>query len=224
MKKITLFCLLYATTFLSQNATKKEAYIWLDSIIGQQNLPINNGVIYIEQYRTLKGNHHFLVDNNFHKGDVLYDGQTYYNIPIKYDVFEDNIIVKIPSINENYPLVLEKEKVSNFYLNRSLFINLNEYGFSRQLSIAQDFILYKKYYKKRISKTAAKFSYHKFKPDNTYFMHHKGAYTSIKKKKDWLRLFPDKKNIIRNYYKVNSEKNKNTPDAFMMELLKKCTN
>ena len=224
MKKITLFFLLHATTFLSQNATKKEASIWLDSIVGQHNLPINNGVIYIEQYRTLKGNHHFLIDNNFHNGDIVYDEQTYYNVPIKYDVFEDNIIVKISSVNENFPLLLEKEKISQFFLNGNHFMKLKDFGFSRKLLQKEDFILYKKYYKERISKTSTKFSYNKFKPDNKYFIYHNGSYTIIKNKKYWMQLFPNKKDIIRSYYKVNAKKLKNTPDAFMIELLKKCIN
>ncbi|MGJ8742973.1 hypothetical protein [Polaribacter sp.] len=204
--------------------TNKEAFIWLDSMIGKHNLPINNGVIYIEQYRTLKDNHHFLIDHNFHNGDVEYDGQTYYNIPIKYDVFEDNLIVKIPSVNENYPLVLAKEKISAFYLNSNSFINTKENGFMSQLSKYKDFILYKKYFKKRLSKTSTRFSYHKFIPENTYFIGKNDVYTNINKKKYWLQLFPNKKNIIRGYFKENAQKLEHKPDAFMIELLKKCMN
>jgi hypothetical protein len=73
MKKSFLLLLYVFVSLTSFSQDNKDALIWFDNVIGQKNIAINSGVKYTKKHVTLKGNHNFLFQNKFYKGNVNYD-------------------------------------------------------------------------------------------------------------------------------------------------------
>ena len=73
---------------------EKESYLWFDEVLGPENVNLYNGLNYIEKYKTKNGNHKFFnSENTLPNSLIIYEGQPYYNVKIKYDSFEDQVLV-----------------------------------------------------------------------------------------------------------------------------------
>lgn len=224
MKKIILLLFLHTISSFSQTS-EKDALIWFDNIIEQKNLDVNVGIRYIEEYKTLNDNNHFLIDDKFYASTIHYQGQTYHNIPLKYDVYSDQVIFKISSNYDNYSMILDKDKISSFITQNKLFIKIKEkdYGFNEKLFSKNEITLYKKHYK-RLTKTINRNIYFdKFIIDNSYLLFLDNKYFPVNNKKEWKRIFPLKKSEINKFFSKNRKKIKISPDIFMEELLIKIT-
>lgn len=78
-----------------------------------------NGRIWIDNYSKVEGDQFFLT-NEFVKGSVTYDGKRFDNLDLKYDLINDELILRY----EPYPIIImNKEMVDSF----RLFYNGNEY-------------------------------------------------------------------------------------------------
>lgn len=107
MKKVTFFNIILflvlqlkvTLAFCQYDTNKKDHYIWFDNIIGYENSGIYNGTLFLEKYKTESNNHHFFLDNKYKLGNLIYDNQPYYNVYLKYDIYEDELIAKLPSFN-----------------------------------------------------------------------------------------------------------------------------
>jgi len=91
---------------------------------GQQEDPsgrklLLNGRIWIDNYSKVEGDQFFLT-NEFIKGSVTYDGRTFDSLDLKYDLRNDELILRL----EPYPIIImNKEMVDSF----RLFYNGSEY-------------------------------------------------------------------------------------------------
>jgi hypothetical protein len=219
MKKIILLLLLYTINSFSQTS-EKDALIWFDSIIGKKNLDINVGIRYIEKFRTLKENSQFLIDDKFYASSINYDGQTYTNVPLKYDIYKDEVIFKIESYHENYSTILDKTKIESFITDEKLFINIDaEHGFNEKLFSESNYVIYKKNSKRVIKSIKRDFYYDDFILDNSYSILVDTKIMPANDKSDWKKVFPSKKSEINKFFKKNRKKSKTYPDIFMKELL-----
>lgn len=220
MKKTTLLLLFfYSINFFSQTH-EKEALVWFDNIIEQKNLDINIGKRYIEKYRSLEGNYHFLFNNLFNKSTIEYDNQTYYNIPVKYDILDQNVIVNIPSELENYSLILNNSKIKSFVLQNKLFVNLKDHGFNEKLYANNKAILFKKYSSYASTFIHKNDYFNKFNLNTKYLISLEGKFYSANSKKELKKIFLSKKGIINSYFSKNKKKYRDSKDDFLIELLK----
>ena len=71
------------------------------------------------------GNHKFYKIFEFVIGDIIYDGQPYYNIKMKYDLLEDQIIVNLFTNTGDNIFKLLSSKLNSFTINNSEFIKLS---------------------------------------------------------------------------------------------------
>ncbi|SDS16565.1 hypothetical protein SAMN05216503_2189 [Polaribacter sp. KT25b] len=218
MKKVILLLLLYPINSFCQTS-EKDALVWFDSIIGKKNLDINIGIRYIEKFRTLKDNSQFLIDDKFYASTINYNGQTYYNIPLKYDIYKDDLIFKIKSYHENYSTILDKTKIKSFITDGKLFINIADNGFNEKLFSENNFVIYKKNSKRVIKSIKSDFYYDEFILNNSYSLLVDDKFVPANEKSDWKKVFPSKKSEINKFFKKNRKKLKTSPDIFMKELL-----
>ena len=221
MKKTKfLLFFIYTINFFSQS-NEKEALVWFDNIVGKKNLDINIGVRYVEKYRSLEGNYHFLFNNQFNKSTIKYDNQTYYEVPIKYDILDDDIIVNIPSERENYSLILNKSKIESFILFNKLFVNLKEYGINEKLYSNNKVTLFKKYSGHASTFIHKNNYFNKFSLNLKHLIFIKGKFYSANSKKELKKIFLNKKDLINTYFSNNKKKFRDSKDDFLIELLKK---
>lgn len=220
-RKILFVLLFHSITLLSQETNDKESFVWFDNLINIDNLDINSGIKYVKKFKTINGNHQFFIEK-YYSGTIKYKNQVYYNIPLKYDVFEDELIIK--NSNKNQSIILFKKFVEYFMINNKTFINLGKRGFNQKLFSKKKYILLKKNTKKSLKKIDKDFSYTKFYSNDSFFILKNKKYISINSKREWIKIFPKKKSTIKKHYKQYSKKLKNSPNLFMIELFKKVIN
>lgn len=221
MKKllILLFICCYSAIF-SQGNDNKKAYVLFDALIDQKNLEINTGVKYIEIHRTQRNEHQFFKEKKPKEGAISYNNQLYYNVPLMYDTYNNDLIVYVNSIYNRYLLILDKEKVSYFTIDNIRFEKTKEFGYTQILQSKGNNKLYKlnrRILKKRYT---LKNSFSKFLKDNSYkLLASKITYNPLKRN-EWIKAFPSSKSTIQFFFKSNKGLLKSNPERFMINLFK----
>jgi hypothetical protein len=122
---ITLFgLLLNIFSIHAQTAKEIEIYNWFDQTAGKENLDINNGMLYTNPYRTIDNNNLYYLDDKFEKGNLTYNGQIYYDVSLKYDVYRDFLILNQHGASDLLGISLNNELVNSFTILNSNFIRI----------------------------------------------------------------------------------------------------
>ena len=140
------------------------------------------------------------------------------NVQIKYNVLDDELIALIPTAIDKYPIILSKDKVAYFYIDKRLFVNLKNNGYAMVLSQDKWGTLYKKYTKRKLKEMTSNSLSYRFQEKSSYLLFHNGIYNFISSKRDWIDHFPEKKSQIRSYYSSNRKLQKSALDTFMINL------
>ncbi|MEN8126017.1 MAG: hypothetical protein ABFR32_12920 [Bacteroidota bacterium] len=234
--KKTIFYLLFLlpifTSFSQKKSTQKEYYKWFDDQVGIENTGLFNGFRYSEKYRTIDGNHKFFISSEFNKGTIKYDGQIYFDIEMKYDIYEDQVIVKLSTKAGESILQLIDEKIENFNFYNVQFERVsdknssisNMTGFFETLYQSQNFTSLKKY--KKIIKKYIKsdFVYYTFKNEIDYYIYNNNEFYLVDSKKDLIKIFPDYKKEIKDHYKKNNHMISSNYDEFIIQLSEQISN
>ncbi|WBX72818.1 hypothetical protein PG913_07845 [Tenacibaculum pacificus] len=218
MKYKLLHLIFIPYLIFSQELPEKEHYTYFDEIINLQNTDLSNGVFHKEKYRTINGNHHYYKVNKFFLGKVHYNNDVFSNTLIKYDLNNDNIIIKIS--NSSYLIfILKKSLVKKFTIDNDIFINIADYGYSQILIDKKPIKLYKKNLINSYEKLNKKFSYTKFVNKSKYFINYNSEYFYVLKKKNLIKKIPQQKKIISEFYLLNKKLAKNNSDLFFTKLI-----
>lgn len=196
---------------------------WFDTTVGIQNTPIFEGIGYVEQFKSINEKHKFYISPDFVKGSIAYDGQEYYHLSLKYDLFVDEVIVNLKDGFEAVALQPEKNKISDFTIHGNNFENIGPpknsdpqiSGFFEILFSSPSLSLLKKHRKKRFKKIG-KLVYYEFRDDNFNVLRHKNGYHIVDSNKDFRKLFPAFRKEIKKYKIKKSNK-----DEDMKALLKR---
>jgi len=236
-KKITInfffaiFFIINTVSIHSQtNSSSRDYYNWFDNIIGYENTGIYNGILYTEKFRTLNNNNHkFYLTSQFTSGNIIYNGQPYYNIEMKYDIYEDLLIVKLPNHSEYFIIQLINDKIDEFSINNKNFLKIsgkyeesfNEaiFGFYEISYQSKHLNLLKKHKKSRKDRIVGNFVYSQFKDEREYIIIYNDRYYKINSKKYFIKLFPELKKNIDNFYSANKQLLKLDQDTFMIQLI-----
>ena len=233
--KILIASLIMLCAFnISIYSQEKEYYVWFDSLIGPQNTGLFNGSRYVEQFRAKKGSHKYFIGPHFQKANISYFNQPYYDIDLKYDVFENQLITNVNMVSGSSIIKLIPDEVQAFSFGSIEFIRLKDsdiYKSSESISgfyeiMMKDgpLILYKKHRKTRQDFLDQKIVYSQFKSKNEYYVFFDNIYYQINRKSDWTRLFPGSKNQVNDYYVKNKHLLKTDYDAFILQLARKIAN
>ena len=210
---IVLFFLFSIPFYGQENEKTKLIYKAFDQIVGLKNTDLGYGKIYVEKFRVLEGFDQYFFQNDFIKGDVTYQNQTFYDALLKYDLDEDELIVNIPSTFESKTILLEKAQVKRFTIHQKNFINTEE-GFLEIIHSSDSFSFFKKNTKEKKKKLDKSFLYYKFIEKDFYLLKKENSFYEIKNKKDIYKLFPGNKKEIISFYKTNKGLQKSNLDRF----------
>lgn len=204
-----LFFLLFVGTCCKICAQQKVIYSWFDKEVGVENTGLFNGIEFIDPFNILDQKHRFFETDEYTKGTLNYDGQNYYDIDLKYDVYEDQLVAKLTTKNgEINQILLLNAKINSFKLGNISFEKLSGREASNNLS--QDFHqllvenehfrLFKRNHKKLKKFITNNSVYYKFievKPE--YFIISNDKLFNISKKRDLISLYPQLKRKISKY-------------------------
>lgn len=223
MRFLLLLITLFSVPIFAQDKSQ-NLYKAFDKIVGLKNTDLSYGKLYFEKYRTLDGNHQYFKKNEFIAGEVKYQNQQFYDILLKYDLAEDELIVYIPSDFESRSIVLEKANLEYFIIDNITFINSKEEGLLEVLFSSKKLNLFKKNIKTKKKKLNESYVYYKFIGKNYYLIQKNDNYYPIKNKKDFYKIFPTQKKMINSFYKSNKAIQKNNLDEFYLLLATKLSN
>jgi len=216
----------------SQTSNDVAIYNWFDKTIGKENLDIINGIPHTNPYRTTGDSHLYYIDQ-YELGTLNYEGQLYYNVKLKYDIYRDILVLNPFGESESVGINVITTKVSSFSIKDKNFVNIDKKdpavpeftaGYYEENKISPDFIFYIKHHKNQIKSINEGVLLYTFKENMSYFLDIKGKIYSIKSKNDIIKLFPDQKKQINGFYLMNRELRKSDENQFMRNLMKYISN
>lgn len=190
-------------TFCQQTNKDDSKYEWFDSLIGETNSGLFEGQVYYDVYNVRENRHQFLNTSQFQKGSATYIGQGYFNLDLRYDVFNDNVIVRNKEIYWTPPMIFDSDLLLKFSIERNEFVNLRtsisdgETGFFEIILRLNSSRLLKKHKKKLFVKTEDEILYHEFKDDFKYYLQQGSTYFKLRSSKDLNAIFPEHKKAIK---------------------------
>lgn len=232
LKQNFTFLILLFISFLSLGMQGQSlqapgvAYSWFDEQIGLENTDLLKGIEYIEQENTINDKHKFFVSPYFQSGALVYAGEPYFNIKMKYNVYDDLLLVQLR--NKEGDVVFEpiKEKISSFEFHGHHFKNVMQKGqnhevqngFYEVLFRSKDLMLLKKYLKKGRKKLDREVYYYEFKDRAPqYAIYVDGKYLQLTRK-NILHNFPSSEKLIKDFYRSQGALKRADTDLFMVNL------
>lgn len=199
-------------------------YNWFDNQVGNENLNLNKGVFHKETFKTLNKSHQYFTTQKFSHGQIVYDGNPYDNILMKYDVFNNKLIIKLLNQKGHHLIVLSNNLIDSFSIKQHHFIKHkskdNHILFYEVLAKNNVYTLFKRNIKSRNNKIEKKSSYSYFKNSNKYILLYKNKHYDLNSKKDFTQIFKSKKKQIKSFYRLKKTSLKTDPEKFKIELLK----
>ncbi|MGB7842295.1 MAG: hypothetical protein WBL21_05860 [Salinimicrobium sp.] len=210
----------------------KEAYTGFDATIGIQNTEIFTGLEYIEEHRMINEKDKFFGENRFRPGTVFYNGEPYFNIPIKYNIFNDVLLVQLPNQRGKSEFKLLPNRLQGFGLDSHYFVNVwdkdNDFSGIYELIFRSHHIKVLKKYRLNMNKVSGRQLVHyEFEPERPkYYFSIDGNYFKLNRE-NLLRSFPDNRSFIRKSYHKFKKREREQKDevlAMMFENLFKLSN
>jgi hypothetical protein len=222
-----------ASKIHGQSNSDISIYKWFDTEVGEENLDINNGTFHSNPYNTIGQNSMYYIDDQYEFGSLRYEGQNYYNVKLKYDVFRDELILNPYGESEYIGIILIQDKIQSFLIKGKSFVKIEQKdyqspelvtGYYEKNKIGTDLILYIKHHKnitKNINNNGLSY---KFREDNLFFLDYKNTAHIINSKNDIIKLFPKQKKQIKVFYSTNRKIRKSDLNQFMENLIRNINN
>jgi hypothetical protein len=226
-KRLFYILLIY---ILSQNVTAqivddstshKSASNMIDvyyQALGEQS-PLYNGSEYIEYPFTFEEGHPFFGSPTWVNGNINFDGLTFHEVPMAYDIIKDQVVIK--DFRKAFNIVLPSNKIEQFTISGHTFIRLlhdssNQIktGFYDQLYNGKIGLFVKrekKIYEKYLDLHTNNVAYER----NTYYIRKEGIYYIIKNKRTLLNVLKNKKELQK-YLRKNGLRFKNNTEKTMI--------
>ncbi len=186
-------------------------YNWFDTVIGIENLEMHYGSVYAEKHRAKSKKSKFFPSPYFTSGHVVIDNLPYYSLNLKYNVYEDELLMQVSNKLGGKVLQLYKDNISSFAIADHRFIKLEDSktnnqqinsGFYEVFLKKPSFTLLKKYRRLLTEQLGANLVFYEFEElDPEFVVHYKDAYYRLKKMADVKVLFPENTVQLNNFIK-----------------------
>jgi len=196
-------------------------------MIGQTNTGIYKGVAYDEPFRVINERHQFFKERNFVLGSVIYDGLPYSHLQLKYDVYNDELLIRNSEAVGFPVMIFDKNKVANFSIKKYSFKKIDTVlagekklmGYFEVLLKTDSLVFYKKHSKKLLTRTDQKVVYHEFRDGYSYYLYFENNYYRLKKVNDLGGIFPKYRKSLKTLRNRHASQRKSSPDIYMISIL-----
>jgi len=196
-----------AATLVSESLTR--AIHHYDNYLGQ-NLRLYSGPQYTFNYGQV-GGHQYFIDDYWEQGSIVFEGQVYDGIFMKYDLLNDLITVEhfgdkglLMSIKLFSPLV------SSFTLHNHFFVRLHadsagviKEGFYDMLFDGDNISVLAKRQKEKVRTTGAGTLSDDFVEKDRHYMVKNGVYYPVKKRGSVIKVLADQKKQVKHFVRTN---------------------
>jgi hypothetical protein len=195
-----------ADSLISENALHNTIAFFRSSV--KEKSLLYTGREYIQYGNGIKGHPYFQQDS-FQTGAVLYDGISYPGIPLKYDVYQDVLIVR--DYDKSSLIELLTEKISWFQISSHRFVYLlppkeirNITSGFYELLLSHPLCSIYARRTKQVPVASKSEEQQQFTEKSVYYIMINDVYFAISDKESLLRVFKDKKDALKKYIKENN--------------------
>jgi hypothetical protein len=189
-----------------------------------------NGLYYDNYYRNAIG-HPFLFDDLFHKGTLVYQNKQYKDLDMKYDIYEQKLLISYMLHDRNIRFIPLNEFISEFGFNEMHFKKYSfpgmSPGFYQVIADYGDIKCLYYWFKKKTESSHFRVisSYQFYKSEKTCYLVLDNKLFRYINKFSFVRLFPkDKRYEIRKYLKSEKIKVLKSNDDMIRKLIDYCHN
>jgi hypothetical protein len=230
--KTALTCLLFYTAFygglLAQNKVEEHdsiaAYANTISLYREnikENSILYSGREHASLNKRIQG-HAFYGSKDWQLGDLIYWGQRYENVPLLYDIFTDEVVIR--HYESPFRIKLIVAKVEQFSIYDHQFIRINPPaesaitpGFYDQLYLGGVTLLAKR--KKTIKESHLEGRVmQEFEQKDRYFILKDGIYYPVGKRSSVLKVLKDQKKEVKRLMKQNNIQFWENPEYAMIKM------
>jgi len=192
----------------------------------RKGAPIYNGKEYYRKHpRFIEGEHAFFLASQYQTGTVTYEGYTYRNVELMYDLIRDELLLL--HFDKETDIVLDPEKVDAFSFLGHNYINIKEAEAKRNnLSSGYYDLLYQgkiallakrsKTVRENITQAGVERS---VSQHNRYYLLKDSVYTLLKNKKSLTKLLKSTQSRNQQYIKNNQLNFRNDTENAMLDLV-----
>lgn len=228
---ISFIFLLGYPTFGQSSPTYEKQF---DEVFGKENLGINNGPLYSRDYpNVVEGKDKYFLNNEFSLGTVTYEDQSYSDVLLKYDLYDDLLIYNPPNAPTSIGVALIFEKVDSFHLHEKKFVNITKTpvvkdnnklaGYWQLVEISPTLSLYIKHKKNQNKVIKDRTVYYSYEVGYTFLVVDESGYQMLSSKNDLNKLFEGQASKIDAFYVTHKKMLQNNPPLFYEALLRHLT-
>lgn len=198
------------------------------SLLGLES-PVYKGRRYYNSYGKFGNNGHAcFLKNNYAGGNIVYDGLTYSDVRIKYDLIQDQLIIL--HFDKMTAVTVESQHVDSFSLLNHTFVHIRtddtkpaingpEPGYYDLLYDGKIDLLAKrtKAITEKVTETMVESS---VSQEDKYYLFRDSVYTEIKSKKNLLKLLRSTQGQNQQFIKANHLNFKRDKENALIELVK----
>ncbi len=183
-----------------------------------------SGIEYKAHPANIIGSPYFQDTNNWNKETVVYNNTAYANVPLKYDLVDDELTALLYNGFSAY--VLNKKRVSAFHMLGHYFIYAAadsmqkesfEPGFYEQLYKLKTRVLIKRT-KSIATSTSLNNLETRYEGSTRYYLYNNGIYYKVSGNSSVVDALQDKKKEIQQYIKSNRIKVNKNPQAALVQI------
>jgi hypothetical protein len=224
---LLLICIVPKIFYGQVERVSVSPYVWFDRMIGQTNSGIFKGVTYFNEYRVLNERHQFFSTSDFVMGSVVYRGQPFFGIPLKYDVYGDRLLVQNSTLANTPVMIFDQGAIASFSIGEHNFRQIHAVsvmgtelsGYLEVLLKNESLSLYKKHTKKPLKRTDEQVVYYEFKNGHAYYLYYGDRYHKLKKANQLNSIFPSFRKEIKTIRDQYESFRISEPDTFLISIL-----
>lgn len=230
IKLVFLLSIIIIVSFKTYSQTHSEILLYtkFDSIVGKENLGLNNGPLTLNPYKTIGDNNMFFKSNQYTIGNLVYDDQPYFNVKLKYDIFKDQLILNPPEKPEHIGITLIQDKIDSFSIYGKNFVKITKSqtaladftsGSYEIIKIGKNFNLFIKHHKDILKEINEEGIFYSFPENYQYYIQYNGKFHEANNKTSIVKIFPESKKNINAFYQKNRSLIKTDYIQFIHSLL-----
>ena len=188
---------------------------------------LDNGFLYIEKY-TRKIGHQFFMKDQLYNGTLVYRGEVYKGVEMKYDIYDQQLVLSIENNNSIEWIVPHNDFISAFSIDDKSFSKYNFAGVTRFYQLVNDTGKVKCLYywfKQRVDSDNINYlGFSEFtESEKENYLLLDGSLKKYKNNKSFTKLFPNEiRTRLRGYIRNNHINVTKSGDEKIKELLTFC--
>ena len=224
LRSLWLIALFATMPICAQKNSNPQRYAAFDNVFQSKNAAFNNGTIHFNRFQSVDGTFRYFKSSEFLIGSIVYDGQRYDNVWLKYDLLKDQLIIKLDGERNQMGFEIVKSKVESFDIGALTFKNLDlgehpEFisGFFEETDAGQ-IVLYTKHTKDQFASLTNEKVVYRYVEKFAYVFFYENSFYRINSQRDLAKAFPEFDSEIAGFYSENAPLEQSDKNQFMKKL------